>query len=385
MHLLTLGFMTMVMLGALLQLLAVVARAPVPRVQRLAALAHGALTLGTAAFAAGLALNIGPLLVAGLGGLLGALVPFVIAAAGAAVRSPLRHPAVGGMRWALAALAVTVLLGVAATGRHTGMALAGPWLSEVHLAWGLVGWTGLLVMGVAQQVVPMLHGTPAYPEWAGRALVPAGGLALLAWSLAAALGVDAARTGTGLVGAAVLACFAVLTLARLVRRRRAATDASIYYWWLGMGALLGCVVLWAVRQAGAWPGAPERLDAPIAALYIVGFAVSLISGMLYRIVPFLVWLHLQRARGWPTPWARRSPMPNMMVLIPPRAMAGQFTAHALGVALTLPATLRPGAWAYAAALILAGAWLGLALNLIGAVRRGRAAGAAIGARGASSA
>ena len=35
----------------------------------------------------------------------------------------------------------------------------------------------------------------------------------------------------------------------------------------------------------------------LGVLMIVGFAMSVINGMLYKIVPFLVWFHLQSRRG----------------------------------------------------------------------------------------
>ena len=56
-HFVTLGFMTMVMAGAMLQMLPVLAGAPVPHVETVAALVHVGLALGAAALGVGFLLG----------------------------------------------------------------------------------------------------------------------------------------------------------------------------------------------------------------------------------------------------------------------------------------------------------------------------------------
>ncbi|MBI4996409.1 MAG: hypothetical protein HZC22_05805 [Rhodocyclales bacterium] len=100
----------------------------------------------------------------------------------------------------------------------------------------------------------------------------------------------------------------------------------------------------------------------LGALVIAGTFVSLINGMMYKIVPFLCWLHLQRQAGI------GGTVPNMREIAPERAQRLQLRLHFASVTLLLLATF------YAEVLVAAGAafaascaWLGW--NLIDAVRR----------------
>src|SRR5690606_9638108 len=87
--------------------------------------------------------------------------------------------------------------------------------------------------------------------------------------------------------------FAVWTLYVQARRRRRLPDVTLWFWRLAMACLLAGALLWAARQfaGGDWGGA--RYPLLLGVLLIPGFAVSIVSGMLYKILPFLVWLHLQ--------------------------------------------------------------------------------------------
>ncbi|MGB5065156.1 MAG: hypothetical protein WBQ37_15580, partial [Candidatus Competibacter sp.] len=163
-HLLTLGFMAQVMLGALLQILPVVVGVVVPRPQLTAALIHIPLTLGALALATAF-LGGGPLWFQGAAGLLGLSFGVALLAIHLALwRAPVAGNTVIALRCALGALLVTVVLGLLLSGFFAwGWRLPVFELTQLHGAWGLVGWTVLLVTGVAYQVVPMFQITPPYP------------------------------------------------------------------------------------------------------------------------------------------------------------------------------------------------------------------------------
>jgi len=84
--------------------------------------------------------------------------------------------------------------------------------------------------------------------------------------------------------------------------------------------------------------------------------------MMYKITPFLNWLHLQRLG------APMSAVPNMKKMIPAEAMTGQLRLHVLALLLLLAAVWLPGLTRFAGLVFAAScAWLGW--NLVGAVRR----------------
>ncbi|HCE08842.1 MAG TPA: hypothetical protein DEQ40_09640, partial [Oxalobacteraceae bacterium] len=167
-HLLTLGCMTMVMAGAMTQMLPVLAGAPVDRPRIVAAIVHPALSVGTLLLVCGFLFAQPLLLKFAIAILALGLGVFLIATLSILSRT---RPTVTVFAVALAtaALAVTLVLGLTlGASRAWGIALPSLSLRDLHPAWGLMGWTGLLVAGVAYQIVPMFQITPNYPRWLTR-------------------------------------------------------------------------------------------------------------------------------------------------------------------------------------------------------------------------
>lgn len=354
-HLLTLGFMGMTMLGAFQQLLPVLLGAPLPRPRTVAAAVFLPLAAGTVLLAAGLGSGQTAPLHGAMGLLSIALAGFLPVAGRALLRAPVIAGTSLAMRFALVALGVTVVLGLYLAAGHAGLGISRA-LTDVHVTWGFVGWIGLLVAGVAYQVVPMFQITPDYPPALMRWLAPALFAGLVLWSVAWAV-FPAAAPLLAWVPALALAVFAGATLYLQQKRRRRLPDVTVAFWRLGMISLLAAVLLWAVHP---WPGSNLLLGV----VFLVGFGMSVVSGMLYKIVPFLVWLHLNnRVLEFP---ALRGRIPPMKHIIGERPARWQFRTHALAVVLLCTASLWPAATRPAGALLaLAAAMLGV--NLAGAL------------------
>ncbi|MEO8410626.1 MAG: hypothetical protein ABI478_08640 [Propionivibrio sp.] len=101
-------------------------------------------------------------------------------------------------------------------------------------------------------------------------------------------------------------------------------------------------------------------------LVLFGGFVSVMTGMLDKIVPFLVWLHLQNAGQ--TPGKARVPAPNMKKIISEQQMERQMLAHLLACTLLVLAVFWPTGFARPAglALVVAQGWL--LRNLLAALR-----------------
>ncbi len=367
-HLITLGFLGQVMMGALLQMLPVVIGSPVPWPRLTASLGHLGLTAGTLLLAAGLGWSQPSLVLWGMATLGVGWLPFLLATAVSLSRA---HPATTAtlypMRQAWFALVVTLALGVWLGGGLAGVWSAGPVdvLTGMHAAWGLLGWVLILVIGVAYQVVPMLQITPAYPlfisRWltwmllAGIAVLSLGSL-LPSWLLAGS-GVTA-----WLLAGGAMAGFAFATLYVQQRRRRKLPDVTLDFWRLAMTSLLLLVplpLLWGFLPE-AWRG---PLETSAGLLFLLGFAASVVSGMLYKIVPFLAWFHLQTQTG-----AKAGTIPNMKAFVPDALARRQLHLHLAAVLLLLPAPWLPPAYAIPGLLLLAASAYGLWLNLLRCVR-----------------
>jgi hypothetical protein len=300
----------------------------------------------------------------GLGGFL-AVMGFGLA------RAPQVQDSVRGMRWALLGLALTVGIGLSLGLGHSGLGL--PllrWpLADLHLVWGLLGWIATLVAVVAWQVVPMFQMTPPYPPQLRRWLA-AGMFALLGWhSLGVLRGWPLAQL-PALLLAAALAAFALITLRLLAQRRRNAGDTSLAFWRLGMAALLLAAAIGAASRL-APPDVAASLALAASLLFLLGFALSVVNGMLYKIVPFLVWLHLQQRLATRIEVRHRIVLPSMKAILPEPRSRQQFHLHLAALVLLLAGLLLPALVRLAAVLWLADFAL-LGLNLLSAIRRYRA-------------
>ena len=357
-HLLTLGFMAQIMLGALLQILPVVVGVVVPRPRLTAALIHIPLTLGALAlpiaFLSGHPLWFHPAL-----GLLGLSFGVALTAIQFALwRAPVVSGTVIALRCALIGLLITVGLGLA-LGGYFGWGLNLPViaLTHLHAAWGLVGWTALLVAGVAYQVVPMFQITPPYPSWFVRGFAPLMAALLAVWSAFVLGGWTIAATLTSAALAVGLAVLAGTTLYLLNQRRRKIGDATLGYWRISMASLLAGALLWlATLLVPALASAPQ-VELLLGILLIFGFAVAVINGMAYKIVPFLAWFHLQAQLF------RRVKVPNMKQLLPEARIRQQRWAYLTALLLLLAAAVYPTVFTYPAALALGltGVWVGVNL------------------------
>jgi hypothetical protein len=275
------------------------------------------------------------------------------------------------MRLALAALLVTATLGtLLAAGLALPLPLAFPVLTDVHLGWGLGGWALALLAGVSTFVVPMFQLTPAYPAGAARRLAPALGLLLLLWSLRAifpdsAWSALAEAAGAGI--ALLAAVWAIATLRLQAGRRRKVGDATFHFFRAGMFCLIAATAGFvAMLAAPALAGEP-RLATGLGVLLLPGTFSCVIQGMLYKIVPFLAWLHLQRT-GAPV-----ASLPNMRAFVPEGAARGQLRLHLAALAALLLAVAWPTLpfVVPVAGLLLAASYAWLGLNLARAAARYR--------------
>ena len=366
-HLLTVGFMLQIMLGALIQVLPVVAGANLARPLAVATGVHAGLTLGGLALAGGLYFSFPDGLVAAAVLLGFSVLGFLVATVRALIGLPSSSPTVLGLK-----LSLLGLLGVAGTGLVLALSLAWGWavplidLANFHAAWGLGAWAGILLAAVAFVVVPMFQLTPGYPArpaWGLPSLVM---FALLWWT--AGFWQDwplAVRSALALLALGGLA-FAGMTLRLQAKRRRARVDATARYWQGGLAlAIFG---LFFVLTTAIRPDAVAHDSVPllVGVLLLVGAFMSFINGMLYKILPFLAWLHLQNST------LPGLAVPTMNKLLADGAMQGQMKVHALAVILLIGAVFFPDMLARPAGLVLALASGSLWWNLFGVVRRYRA-------------
>lgn len=358
-HLITAGFMLLVMLGALMQILPVVAGASLPAIRPLSASVHALVSSGAIALAWGLGAGSPTLMQAG-GLLLGlGVLLFLGAAAIGLRRSAATQVTARDLRIALVGLAVTAVLGILLVlALSRGLSLPLLPLTSLHVGWGWLGWGGVLMAATSWVVVPMFQITPNYPGWLTRFWAPLVFAILAGWS-ALTLIPGAGQAPPLLEMLAVLGMgFALATLLLMRRTRRPHPDASFRTLQLAMSCALAgatCAILASRLDHDFWP-----LLAGVLILH--GGFVSAISAMLYKIVPFLAWLHLTQAR---------IKAPNMKKLLPDVPIRRQLMLHAATVPALLAAT-SGNVWAgRLAGVMLAAEFVWLMVNLLGTAARWR--------------
>ena len=355
-HLIAVGFMLQAMCGALLQMLPVAAGANIWQPQRVTHLTHAGLTVGTLLLLAGflseqaLFFRIAvPFMTVSLGA-------FAVIVLFGLFRTPAKGPTIVALRIAVFGLIVTLSLGATlATSFGWQLALPLTEITHVHAAWGLGGWSLLLVAGVGYLVVPMFQLTPPYPGWFTRGFSVALFFLLAAWSISwlPLQRPDALQAALACAAALLAAAFAAVTLRLQGQRRRKVTEPTLLFWRLAMVCLIlaaAGVVLQQLKpgEGEDYAGTPFLLGV----LLMVGVFMPVISGMLYKIMPFLNWLHLQKI-GKPG-----LVVPNMRQMIPEPRMTMQLRLHLAALllllgAVPLPWLVYPGGLA----LIASCAWL----------------------------
>lgn len=361
-HLITVGFMLQIILGAMIQILPVVAGANLPQPLWVARAVHALTALGALALVAGflglsaLAFPAATLLLGG-----GVLV-FLLTAAHSLRGVPPTSASIVGFKRSLIALSAVVSLGLALAG-----GLGGQWslpmieTTRLHVAWGLAAWALGVLSAVAYVVVPMFQITPSFPRWFSRNF----GISLLVCVALASLAVLVAQeTLAGLVESVVVwlaAGFCAMTLWLQSRSKRARPDITQRLWRSAMVCGLAACLLWEAAHLYPPIAASRAWPLLFGVLVLVGGFMAVIVGMLYKIVPFLVWLHLQnRGKG-------RVVAPNMKMVLAESRMKLHLVAHFVVLGLLVAAALWPTLAARPAGLALVVASALLAANLLSAV------------------
>lgn len=269
---------------------------------------------------------------------------------------------------ALVGFALTLLFGLALAANHlwTFLPPATFPLIHAHFHLALLGWVLPMVIGVAARVYPMFLLAREPGGWPGRAQswgiglgVPAVVIGILAsrWLLVAgALAVTAAVLGHGLW---------VLEMARTAKRPHLDWGLRLV---LSGALFLAPATLLGLAFALDLVSGPRAAMA-YAVLTLGGWASLTITGMMLKIVPFLVWYRAY------SPHVGRAPVPTLAQLSSPIVEGVAFGLLTVGMAALAGATIIGEVWAIrAAGMIVAAGALAFAVTLarvIGHLRSAR--------------
>lgn len=342
-HLITLGVLGMAALGAGAQLLPVATRQPAPGHRLLGAL-WWPYTGGVAVLALGMGLAQPQWLAAGAA----AVTLSFLAWAALMFRNLLGArgmPGVVAHGWT-ALLALIVVLASALSLAATWLGLPAPGrdaVLAVHAVWAPYGFMGMLVLGLAYILVPMfaMADRPGEREQLLSWALAFAGLVLAASAALFTQAAFALRIAALCAGSAAAGLHLRLMLRSLRSGMRGELGRSFTLVKIGWGGLAASLAL-------AWAMVLELPVPRLATLYglcLVGvWLLSLLLGMLQRILPFLAAMH---AGGT----GRRARTPSS--LTHETALRVHFACHITALALLGMAALLDNAW-----LVRAGAVAG---------------------------
>ncbi len=168
-------------------------------------------------------------------------------------------------------------------------------LIAAHFHLAAFGFAGLTAVGVGSRMLPMFMVAARAPNWPVRYIGPAGmaGLALLSTGLVFALQpvVWIGAIASLAAGVLFLRLVAGYFQFRMIRRLEPAFGHVL----VGFIALAGAVVTGFILLAT--PGFDPRGAIVYAGLTLLGWLVLFISGIWYRLLAFLIWLHFYGRDG----------------------------------------------------------------------------------------
>ncbi|RDH85645.1 MAG: hypothetical protein DIZ80_01565 [endosymbiont of Galathealinum brachiosum] len=350
-HLLTLGFISMIMMGAVFQLLPVLAGSEIYKSKISSKIIHFLMFSGVTLFCTGLAISEPLLIKPGLIFLIPGLLIFLILASLGLYKAKSKFASAVSMRYSVSALWVALLFG-------SLLAIGTAWdsmpllrqLTGIHVLWGTLGWVTLMIVAVTYQVVPMFQVTSEYPDIFKRffSLLMFLCLILLSVQIVA----DYSKTIMISIVSLAIVAFSAISIKLLLQRKKRLSDASLYFWLTGLSSLVICVFVYNYSYYFE-----VSLSVFIGFIFFTGFVFSIINGMLFKIVPFLVWLHLNRKLAFTEKGL--SGVPTMNEVISRKKMLRQYYCHMAALLLTLLSFYKGAVFFYPAML----AWL-LSLGLL---------------------
>lgn len=364
-HLVTLGWLTTTIFGALYQLLPVALGTPI-RWPRLGHASFWTFAPGAGVFACGVAENSTLLHHAGL-----VLVTTGIVLAMVNIVAALHRSRTRDVTWVAIALAVTFLsatLGLGAVllhNLHTDfLAAARVRVLVTHLHVAIIGWALLMMVGVSHRLLPMFllaHNPDRRWTKPAVALLAAGVPAL-------AIGLNTRFSAARWLAVVLLelgvACFLRQAYGFYRARVRKQLDVGMRF----VGAALGFLLLAALLGPGVLvlgPAAP-RLAMAYVLLGLLGGIVLFIVGFFYKIVPLLAWTVRYRDR------MGKSAVPTVADMYSARVALVQLAVMPAAVAVLAVAILAGSARiAYAGAVLFLAGVLLFASQLIRVAFGGR--------------
>ena len=287
-HALTIGFLSFIMLGSLTQMLPVLAGVQIRKVESMTKISYSLLVLGVFFMLLGLYSDnqlFSKISFIGLGVGFLTIISFIFEAI---IKVEHFNATVKAMATSLFFAFFVVLMGLFLlyTYIDDSFSYLRPLIANIHSVWGIFGFGGILIIGVAFQVLPMFYVAPKFKSFCKKRVVWLISFGLFMW-LGFNIFYDAYSLFSKFWIALFFWAFATTVWKKLSARRRPISDVTVWYWRASSVFLTLGSFLWIFDEYFK-----NEYIVMVAILIGGGFIMSIMIGMLYKVVPFLVWFHL---------------------------------------------------------------------------------------------
>lgn len=220
-----------------------------------------------------------------------------------------------GATYTLLSLGIAVLFALYLTATLAGGTEGSGYshIKEAHYSFGLYGWVALLIISISFQVIEMFYVTPPFPKLMLE-FMPVTLFALLLLASIVGIFYPSIWLLTDILLALLLGSYAALTLKRFTQRKRPLTDATVWFWRLGLSSLLVSMLSLLLALFIDY----HAINA-LSYIAFASFGLSIVFAMFYKIVPFLTWFHLN-SQGYISP-------PMMHQIIHPKMVMKHLYIH----------------------------------------------------------
>lgn len=324
-HLLTLGFAGFIMIGALQQMLPVLAGVNFPKPKLLANFLYISLVIGIYLFVFGFLSSQQTLFLLSIFFLATPVFIFAIVVFWILSKVTFINETVNAMKFSILALVVVAFSGTVLLYSHSTMTMGDLYLYAklIHINFASFGWILLLIFGVSFQVIPMFWGSSEYSPKQKKYLI------YLIFGMLVFLILVPTTLFTLILSLIVLA-FSIFSLRKLSFRKRKVFDIAVLCWQISLSFLSMASILIMVNILFE-----ITLNQYIFIFFGIGFVMTLLYGMLYKIVPFLSWFHLSGQGIWD--------IPTIKEMIQKRYMQAQIVLHILSIIFFLFGVIKFGA------------------------------------------
>ncbi len=287
-HLLTIGFLGFIMLGSLTQMLPVLAGAKIPKPQVVSMTSYIFLIIGCISMMFGL-VNDNEIFttIAFIG--LGSGFFLILTSIAIGIKT-VQHlnSTVKGMAISISFAFSIVFMGLYLLYGYISKDITSLHflIANIHSVWAIFGFAGILIISVSFQVLPMFYVAPKFKPFCKNRVVYIISVGLVLWLFLNLFFEEYAFIAKIWLSLFFLA-FATTVWIKFNKRRRPVSDVTVWYWRSASIFLALGVFLWITDEYFK-----HEYIVMVATLIGGGFILSIMIGMLYKIVPFLVWFHL---------------------------------------------------------------------------------------------